>query len=144
MQNNFYPATYQPFNPNIGSITQSNPNPVPMPTGPSVQSNPVPMPSTPNMAYYGVPWVHGEEGARNYPVAPGNSVILMDQDNSIFYIKSADQNGMVQPLRIFDYTERTAQQAQPNNPEYVTREEFDKAIKNLTKPTDGKKGKRNE
>lgn len=62
-------------------------------------------------------------------VAPGASVLLMDSENSSFYIKSTDQSGMPMPLRIFDYTERTAQrpvQAQviPSE-EYVTRAEFD-------------------
>ena len=32
----------------------------------------------------------------------------MDSESSTFYIKSTDASGMPQPLRIFDYTERTA------------------------------------
>lgn len=51
-------------------------------------------------------WVQGEEGAKAYMVAAGNSVLLMDSENSVFYIKSTDASGMPQPLRIFDYTER--------------------------------------
>lgn len=80
-------------------------------------------------AQNGIIWVQGEEGAKAYMVAPGASVLLMDSENSSFYIKSTDQSGMPMPLRIFDYTERTAQrpvQAQviPSE-EYVTRAEFD-------------------
>ena len=63
-------------------------------------------------------------------VAAGNSVLLMDSENSTFYIKSTDASGMPQPLRVFDYTERTASQKQPTQAtqkpkeEYVTRQEF--------------------
>ena len=75
-------------------------------------------------------WVQGEEGAKAYMVAAGNSVLLMDSENSAFYIKSTDASGMPQPLRVFDYTERTASQKQPTQAaqkqkeEYVTRQEF--------------------
>lgn len=76
-------------------------------------------------------WVQGEEGAKAYMVAAGNSVLLMDSENSTFYIKSTDASGMPQPLRVFDYSERTAAQKQPTQAaqaqagEFVTRAEFD-------------------
>lgn len=75
-------------------------------------------------------WVQGEEGAKAYMVAAGNSVLLMDSETSTFYIKTTDNSGMPQPLRIFDYTERKAQQKQAvqekaETKDYVTREEFD-------------------
>lgn len=78
----------------------------------------------------GIIWVQGEEGAKAYMVAPGNSVLLMDSENSAFYIKSSDNSGMPMPLRIFDYVERNSK-AQNNakpiqeNVEYVTRQEFE-------------------
>ena len=73
----------------------------------------------------------GEEAAKSYLCAPGNSVLLMDSEKSSFYIKTVDASGMPQPLRIFDYTERTAAQKQPTQAvqvqagEFVTRAEFD-------------------
>lgn len=76
-------------------------------------------------------WVQGEEGAKAYMVAAGNSVLLMDSENSAFYIKSTDASGMPLPLRIFDYKERTTaakmppQTAQQPSGEFVTRAEFD-------------------
>lgn len=79
----------------------------------------------------GIIWVQGEEGAKAYMVAAGNSVLLMDSENSAFYIKSTDASGMPLPLRVFDYSERTAAPktapAAPQTPgvEYVTRSEFD-------------------
>lgn len=76
----------------------------------------------------GIIWVQGEEGAKAYIVAPGNSALLMDSENNSFYIKSSDNSGMPMPLRIFDYFERNAKQQTQNikpNVEYVTRQEFD-------------------
>lgn len=73
-------------------------------------------------------WVQGEEGAKAYMVAAGNSVLLMDSESSVFYIKSTDASGMPQPLRIFDYTERGKQaieKVESKNDKFVTREEFD-------------------
>lgn len=76
-------------------------------------------------------WVQGEEGAKAYMVAAGNSVLLMDSENSAFYIKSTDASGMPLPLRVFDYKERTTtaktppQTAQQACGEFVTRAEFD-------------------
>ena len=76
-------------------------------------------------------WVQGEEGAKAYMVAAGNSVLLMDSENSAFYIKSTDASGMPLPLRVFDYKERTTaaktppQTAQQSGVEFVTRAEFD-------------------
>lgn len=76
----------------------------------------------------GIIWVQGEEGAKAYLIARGTSVMLMDSENSTFYLKSSDQSGMPLPLRIFDYTERTANKAAPplqqDNTYFVTREEF--------------------
>jgi hypothetical protein len=75
-------------------------------------------------------WVQGEAAAKAYPVASGQSVLLMDSEDSTFYIKSTDPNGMPQPLRIFDYTERTASKSEPAiaknaSGDYVSRSEFD-------------------
>lgn len=85
----------------------------------------------PQPASNGILWVQGEEGAKAYMVAAGSSVMLMDSDANVFYIKSADESGVPRPLRIFDYAERTAAQRTPTQPtqqpsvEYVPRAEFD-------------------
>lgn len=80
-------------------------------------------------------WVSGEAGAKSYLVAPGNTVMLLDAENSVFYLKSADASGMPLPLRIFDYKERSAMPSQAvssptsgetvNFDNFVTRKEFD-------------------
>lgn len=81
----------------------------------------------------GLQWVQGETGAKSYLVAPNSSVLLMDSEQSVFYIKSADQAGMPMPLRIFDYSERqqVSMQMSPQagskdvNDKYVDRDEFE-------------------
>ena len=86
-------------------------------------------------------WCQGEAGAKAYPVAPNNSVLLMDSENSVMYIKSADGSGMPLPLRIFDYTERTAQTSHnavsmPQT-DVVTREEFERLREDVTRLSRG-------
>lgn len=99
---------------------------------------PVPQPQ-PQQQSSPLIWVSGEVGAKSYPVAPGSTVMLMDAENTTFYLKSADASGMPLPLRIFDYKERTGaipqpapaeQTANPNN--YVTREEFEKRLEEMS------------
>lgn len=74
-------------------------------------------------------WVQGLEGAKAYPVGAGNHVLLMDSEESVFYIKSSDQNGMPMPLRVFDYKERIETKPEAD---FVTRKEFEEAMKRLT------------
>lgn len=77
----------------------------------------------------GIIWVKGEAEAKAYPVTPGQSILLMDSDTSVFYIKSVDQSGMPLPLRIFDYTERGTDLGVQNaqaNVEHITKEDFER------------------
>lgn len=91
----------------------------------------------------GLLWVQGIEGAKSHFVEPGRSALLMDSESNSFFIKSADTSGMPLPLRIFDYKERTVQQA-PQQPtaavidtsSYITREEFEQRIAQITVPTE--------
>lgn len=84
----------------------------------------------------GLTWVQGLSGAKSYMVSPGSSVLLMDSESQRFYIKSADAAGMPLPLRIFDFTEITANENKyvPESSQtidmhqYITREEFEKKL----------------
>ncbi len=134
---------YQPqFNPMFQSTYPGGYTPAPMMDTLSQMRAPYMPPSQapaapPQKSDSGVIWVQGEEGAKAYMVAAGNSVMLMDSESTIFYIKSTDQSGMPLPLRVFDYTERQATKptatVQPEQKiEYVTRAEFDAVIAKLT------------
>ena len=113
-----------------------------------------PMPSPPmQQQSRQIMWVSGEAGAKSYLVAPGNTVMLLDAENSDFYLKSADASGMPLPLRIFDYKERTttAQQAfggsvtaeSVNLDNFVTRKEFDELKASIASQPTHKKTKNN-
>ena len=84
-------------------------------------------PQTPAQTQGGITWVQGEEGAKAYLVAAGNSVLLMDSESPVFYIKSTDASGMPMPLRIFDFVERgVPAKAEAAGPDYARREDVDK------------------
>ena len=131
MAYNYYPSYYPMY-----------PNGIQMP---STASN---LPSNASSASGGgIVWVQGENAAKAYPVASGQSILLMDSEDSVMYIKSTDQSGMPQPLRIFDYKERISSKQEANNKEmkrsddYVSRKEFEsfrddvqKAINGIRKP----------
>ena len=113
-----------------------------------------PMPSQPMQQQSNqIIWVSGEAGAKSYLVAPGNTVMLLDAENSVFYLKSADASGMPLPLRIFDYKERAtaAQQAfggistgeSVNLDNFVTRKEFDELKAYIASQPTPKKTKNN-
>ena len=90
----------------------------------------------------GLIWVQGIEAAKSYPVSAGQSILLMDSESNAFFIKTADASGMPLPLRIFDYTERTTNNAPKTAQEthtepsidlsaYVTRDELESRIKEI-------------
>jgi hypothetical protein len=84
----------------------------------------------------GINWVQGMEGAKAYQLAPNSNIILLDSEQDRFYIKTADNIGMCN-LRVFDFHEvtdnPTPQQTQPtvDLSNYVTRKEFDEALRNM-------------
>ena len=90
----------------------------------------------------GILWVQGEAGAKAHLVARGNTVLLMDSEQDVFYIKSVDNSGMPS-LRVFDYKERTAQRTAPqaanqSGEEYLTKREFYDFIEQLHGADSGK------
>ena len=72
-------------------------------------------------------WVQGEAGAKAYQIPANSNIILMDNDEAKFYIKSTDNVGMT-TMRTFEFVETTNDKPNtPANPkeEYVTRQEFE-------------------
>lgn len=130
----FYRPTYydQMQAPNMTQFNQQYQQPItqPMQTTFAPQNN------------NGLVWVQGEAGAKSYLVAPNATVMLMDSENSVFYLKSADSSGMPMPLRIFDYTERSNAptsdfkgctiDSSELDGKYVTREEFERRMASVS------------
>lgn len=82
--------------------------------------------------------VSGEAGAAAYPVAAGNTVLLIDFDSKTFWLKTTDANRIPQPLRKFEFTEIIQQpQTIQNGVETVTREEFQQLSEKLNKLIEG-------
>ena len=74
-------------------------------------------------------YVLGEQAAKSYLLAPGNSAILMDSEQSIFYIKTVDPSGIPSPLRKFRYVEEVDQpqseEVKTPTTDYISRSEFE-------------------
>ena len=122
--------------------TTTNPATVPVNAPTNTPTNTPSQPSNPQDC--GINWVQGEAGAKSYPVAPSQSVMLMDSENEVFYIKTVDASGMPLPLRIFDYKERNAQEKeveevpQIDMSNYITREEFEKRMNGMNNSRKGR------
>lgn len=106
-----------------GQMNQFQQQPVQMPAQPVQQ---------PQQNSNGILWVSGEVGAKSYLVAPGTSVLLMDSDDTVFYLKTADQSGMPS-LRTFKYSEITDQKSfnKTDQNNFVNREEFENFKNNI-------------
>lgn len=105
------------------------------------------VPMFPNFPYTNTPnntcnpmevrWIQGENAAKASPVQAGSNVMLLDSEDSFFYIKSVGYNGVPSPIRKFRYEEviETPNDILPDAkevPNYVTKEDFDAAISKLT------------
>ena len=80
-------------------------------------------------------WIQGEEAARNYPVAPGNTVVLIDSDKPVMYMKTTDLSGRPQQMQIRylvskeDYDKiQNGSSFSENDDKYVTKETFEKYV----------------
>lgn len=71
---------------------------------PGVQSVTTPAYIQANQPQSSLVWVNGEEGAVAYPVARGNTILLLDTQDSKFYLKSMDLIGTVS-IRKFRFEE---------------------------------------
>ena len=133
--NNYFPQYYPNQMPMMQQPQQMPQNQPQMPQNSSANSG------------NGITWVLGEAAAKSFPVGAGQTVILMDREDPVMYMKSVDQSGMPLPLRIFDITERTSDK-QGNSivkstmtDDFVSRKEFDefredvkRSIKGIRKP----------
>lgn len=75
-------------------------------------------------------YVNGIEGAKAYMMPPNQTVLLMDSDNPIFYLKISNALGQ-SSLRTFEFKEVFPNE-QVNN-QYVTKNELNAILERLTK-----------
>ena len=87
----------------------------------------------PQMNHYA--FVNGIEGAKSFQVQPNQTIMLMDSDDPICYMKQANNIGQA-TLRYFKLVEvseqelRNANQMQPNN-DYVLKSDFEALVKRI-------------
>ena len=77
-------------------------------------------------------FVNGIEGAKSFQMAPNQTVLLMDSDNPVAYMKQS--NGMGQStIKYFKLVETSEDElkAKPANPEYVSRADFEALAKKV-------------
>ena len=137
--NNYYTPAFQqrtPYYPMQDNLAQLRSQQMPM----QMQGQPQMQAQTQNNN--GLIWVQGETGAKSFLVAPNTTVMLMDSETSVFYLKSADASGMPLPLRTFKYEEVKPNIPAVNEPkegtlinmdDYVTKAELQQILATLTK-----------
>lgn len=101
--------------------------------------------SQPQMSYQApaqnqsIIWVQGEAGAKAYPVAAGQSVLLMDSEDAVLYVKSTDQTGRPLPMESYDLVKRESvvnvpqisQKSHGQEKEYVTMSDLEGKINDM-------------
>lgn len=75
-----------------------------------------PVQNTQSTGNQGFVWVQGEAGAKAYPVAAGNSVLLMDSESPVLYMKSTDISGRPLPIETYDLVKREERPVIPQAP----------------------------
>lgn len=75
----------------------------------------------------------GLDGAKNYPVTPGYTAFLIDEESKTFFMKSMSTNG-VPTIREFEYKEKEIQNVSNEDPsKYVLKEDFYKLYNKIEK-----------
>lgn len=75
--------------------------------------------------------VNGIDGAKAYQMSPNSTVALFDSNEDIMYVKSTDGAGFPQ-IRKFRFVEmQESQTQQPENVDFVSREEFENFKKEI-------------
>lgn len=81
-----------------------------------------------NVTQTPIVWVTSEDTVRNYPVAPGGSVLFMNENEPYMYMKSADQLGKstIIKKRLVDETDE--KDSRIDLKDYIKKEEIENII----------------
>lgn len=113
-----YQQAYQPYYQQIQQLQNQIPNiQQQMSQTPSVQNG--------GMFYF----VNSQKEVDDWLVGAGQTVFFFDRNNSVFYIKTVAQNGLSQPVEVYDYSQRLSESsesvAEVKEDKYITRDEFE-------------------
>lgn len=99
-------------------------------------TQPIPQPQVSNS----FAWVQGEASAKAYPVAPGNTILLMDSEAPVLYMKSTDLTGKPLPMETRylvskeEYDKiQNGSKIENSMDNYVTKEELNQYINDAEK-----------
>ena len=74
-------------------------------------------------------FVNSQKEVDDWLVGAGQTVFFFDRNNSVFYIKTVAQNGLSQPVEVYDYSQRISEAsesvAEVKEDKYITRDEFE-------------------
>lgn len=118
-----FPSGYQPGYPQQYRDMYNN--------VPSMQN---PQLMTPPTIHAEIIQVSGRDEAAGWPVGQGQSQMMMARDDSAIYIKSVFANGQASMV---EYV-KSVPKAEPA-PEYVTRQELEERLAEITKPKTARK-----
>lgn len=75
--------------------------------------------------------VQNEEAVKNYPVAAGLSVLLMDYEHKKFWVKTTSANGLSTSTEEYDFSPVEKEQSTGNDEKYATQEDMKKVMKSI-------------
>lgn len=75
-------------------------------------------------------FVNGLEGAKNYPMQPNQTLLLMDNNDSICYMKQSNFLGQT-TLRCFKLQEVTEHELKSETSEFVLKTDFEHLTKRI-------------
>ena len=120
----YYPQTYQPYqqfqqptasNLQSGSTSMNNLQSQQMMTPPTIHAE--------------IVQISGKDEAINFPVGTGQTQMMMTKDESSIFIKSVFANGQ---STLIEYGKKL-EEPSSSKADYITREEFEKRISEITK-----------
>ena len=87
---------------------------------------------TPSMQNGGLFYfVNSQKEVEDWVLGAGQTAFFFERNASVFYIKSVAQNGLSQPIEVYDYTQRIEAPEGANSEvvvdmdKYITRDEFE-------------------
>ena len=74
-------------------------------------------------------FVNSQKEVEDWVLNAGQTAFFFERNASVFYIKSVAQNGLSQPIEVYDYSQRLSEVSESHlddkGDKYITRDEFE-------------------
>lgn len=86
----------------------------------------------------GITWVNGEDAARSYPIPYNSTMLLMDQENPVLYVKTVDNIGRIVDFEVYDLINRSPkkEEANFNAEDFVKKTDLQEMLDSINKRFD--------